>query len=373
MKIRAAVVREKSGPFLMEEIDLDDPRDDEVVVRIVASGLCHTDLVARDQYMPITLPAVLGHEGAGVVEKVGARVKKVAPGDHVVSSYLSCGSCSSCLSGQPTYCLNFFPCNFSGSRTDGSITMSKDGQPVHGSFFTQSSFASHALMMERNVVRVSKDVPLEKLAPLGCGIQTGAGGVMNSLKVKPGSSIAIFGTGSVGLSAIMAARVVGSTTIIAVDVNSERLNTAKELGATHLVNSSQTNPVEEIRRITGNGAHYSLECTGIPDVLSQSLDCLALTGVAGLIGVAPFGARVSLDCQNILNGRTVRGIVEGDSIPDIFIPRLIEPLYTRAFPLRQNVEVLSFRPDQRGCRGFGKGKGRQGGCPSVTASCETTV
>jgi aryl-alcohol dehydrogenase len=342
MKIKAAVVREKSGPFVMEEIELDEPRDDEVVVRIVASGLCHTDFVARDQYMPVPLPAVFGHEGAGVVEKVGSRVKKVAPGDHVVSSYLSCGTCSSCLSGQPTYCLNFFPCNFSGSRMDGSRTMSKDGQTVHGSFLGQSSFASHALITERNLVRVSKDVPLEKLAPLGCGVQTGAGGVMNSLKVRPGSSIAVFGVGSVGLSAIMAARVVGSTTIVAVDVNPERLNTAKELGATHLVNSSQTNPVEEIQRITGNGANYSLECTGIPDVLSQSLDCLALTGVCGLIGVAPFGSRVSLDCQNILNGRTVRGIVEGDSIPDVFIPQLIE-LYTQGrFPFDKMLKFYPF-------------------------------
>lgn len=342
MKIKAAVVREKSGPFVIEEIELDEPRDDEVVVRIVASGLCHTDLVARDQYMPIPLPGVFGHEGAGVVEKVGSRVKKVAPGDHVVSSYLSCGTCSSCLSGQPTYCLNFFPCNFSGSRPDGSSTMHKGGQTVHGSFLGQSSFASHALMTERNLVRVSKDVSLDKLAPLGCGVQTGAGGVMNSLKVRSGSSIAVFGVGSVGLSAIMAARVVGSTTIVAVDVNPERLNTAKELGATHLVDSSRTNPVEEIQRITGNGAHYSLECTGIPDVLSQALDCLAVTGVCGLIGVAPFGSRVSLDCQNILNGRTVRGIVEGDSIPDVFIPQLID-LYTQGrFPFDRMLKFYPF-------------------------------
>ena len=344
MKIKAAVVREKSGPFLIEEVELDEPRDDEVLVRIIASGLCHTDLVARDQFMPVPLPGVFGHEGAGVVEKVGSRVRKVAPGDHVVSSYLPCGSCSSCLSGQPTYCLNFFPCNFSGARADGSVTMSKDGQTVHGSFFGQSSFASHALMTERNVVRVSKDVPLEKLAPLGCGVQTGAGGVMNSLKVRPGTSIAVFGAGSVGLSAIMAARVVGSTTIIAVDVHPERLNTARELGATHFLNAARTNPVEEIRKITGNGALYSLECTGIPDVLSQSLDCLALTGVCGLIGVAPFGARVSLDCQNILNGRTVRGIVEGDSIPDIFIPRLISLYMQGRFPFDK---MLTFYPFDR--------------------------
>ncbi len=341
MKIHAAIVREKSGPFVVEEVNLEDPRDDEVVVKMVASGLCHTDLVAREQYMPFPLPAVLGHEGAGVVEKVGSRVKKVVPGDHVVSSYLSCGTCSSCASGQPAYCLNFFPCNFSGTRLDGSATMTRDGQTIHGAFLGQSSFASHALITERNLVRVRKDVPLEKLAPLGCGVQTGAGGVMNSLKVKAGSSIAVFGIGSVGLSAVLAARVVGSTTIIAVDVNEERLALAKSLGATHAVNAGITKPVEEIQKITGGGANYSLECTGIPDVLSQALDCLALTGVCGLIGVAPFGSRVSLDCQNILNGRTVRGIVEGDSIPEIFIPQLIDLYIQGRFPFDR---MISFYP-----------------------------
>jgi aryl-alcohol dehydrogenase len=342
MKVQAAVVRKKSGPFVLEEVDLDEPREDEVLVRIVASGLCHTDLVARDQYMPVPLPAVLGHEGAGIVERVGGRVKTVAPGDHVVSSYLSCGTCSSCLGGQPTYCLNFFPCNISGARLDGTTTMNKKGHVVHGSFFGQSSFATHALMTERNLVRVSKDAPLEKLAPLGCGVQTGAGGVMNSLKVTAGSSIAVFGMGSVGLSAVLAARVVGSTTIIAVDVNSGRLETAAQLGATHVVNGSVVDPVEEVRRITGGGANYSLECTGIPQVLSQGLDCLTLTGVCGLIGVAPFGSRVSLDCQNILNGRTIRGIVEGDSIPQVFIPQLIDLYMQGRFPFDKIVKLYPF-------------------------------
>jgi aryl-alcohol dehydrogenase len=356
MKIKAAVVREKSGKFLIEEIDLDNPRDDEVIVRMTASGICHTDLVAREQYLPFPLPAVLGHEGAGVVEKVGAKVKKVAQGDHVVTSYLSCGTCSSCVRGMTANCLSFFPCNFSGSRLDGSPTMSKDGQAVFGSFFGQSSFATHALIGERNIVKVSKELSLEKLAPLGCGIQTGAGGVINSLQVKPASSIAVFGMGSVGLSAILAAVVVGSTTIIAVDVNENRLKIAKELGATHTINSHQTNPVEEIQQITGGGALYSLECTGIPDVLSQALDCLAYTGVAGLIGVAPFGSRVSLDCQSILNGRTIKGIVEGDSNPDVFIPQLIDLYIKGRFPFDRIITFYPFDQINQAAEDSEKGK-----------------
>lgn len=356
MKIKAAVVREKSGPFLIEEIELDDPRENEVLVRIVASGLCHTDLVARDQYMPIPLPGVFGHEGAGVVEKIGSRVTKVIPGDHVVSTYLSCGTCSSCLNGQPANCLDFFPCNFSGSRTDGSQTMKKDGEIIFGSFFGQSSFASHALISERNLVKVNKALPLEKLAPLGCGIQTGAGGVINSLRVKPGTSIAVFGMGSVGLSAIMASYAVGSTTIIAVDMVEDRLKLAKELGATHIINSKEANPVEEVQKITGGGVLYSLECTGVPDVLSQALDCLAYTGIAGLIGVAPFGSRVSLDCQNILNGRTIKGIVEGDSNPDIFIPQLLELYRQSRFPFDRLITFYTLDQINEAAEDSEKGK-----------------
>ena len=342
MKITAAVVREKSGPFVIEELELDDPRGDEVLVRMAGSGLCHTDLVARDGFMPIPNPAVLGHEGAGVVEKVGSRVTKVKPGDHVVMSFRSCGACTSCVRGLPANCLDFFKLNFAGVRADGTPTMKKDGKTVHAAFFSQSSFASHALAAERNVVKVDNDVPLELLGPLGCGVQTGAGGIINSLRARAGSSVAIFGAGSVGLSAIMAAVAVGCTTVIAVDINGERLEMAQKLGATHVVDSGQADPVEAIQRVTGGGVQYSLECTGLPKVFRQSVDALAMTGVCGLIGVAPFGAEVSLNMQTVLNGRTVRGIVEGDSIPDIFIPQLIELYKQGRFPFDRMIKFYPF-------------------------------
>jgi aryl-alcohol dehydrogenase len=356
MKIKAAVVREKSGPFLIEELDLDDPMENEVIVRIVGAGLCHTDLVAREQYLPFPLPAVLGHEGAGVVEKVGSRVKKVVPGDHVALSYLSCGACPSCVKGVPAHCLNFLGSNFAGVRPDGTTTMHKDGEAIHGAFFGQSSFASHVLANERNVVKVRKDVTLDILGPLGCGFQTGAGGVINSLHPKAGSSIAVFGIGSVGLSAIMAAFACGCTTIIAVDVNEERLKIAKEFGATHIINPDKADPVAEIQKITGPGADYSLECTGIPKVFRQSVDAIAIGGVCGLIGVAPFGSEVSLDMQNMLNGRTVLGIVEGDSNPDIFIPQLIE-LYIRGrFPFDRMIKFYPFDQINQAAEDSEKGK-----------------
>jgi aryl-alcohol dehydrogenase len=340
VRIKAAVVREKSGPFQIEELDLDDPRDNEVLVKIVGCGVCHTDMVARDQYVPAPLPAVFGHEGSGIVEKVGSRVTKVKPGDHVVLSFLTCGTCPACLQGVPSHCPSFLRSNFAGTRPDGSVTLHKDGKPVHGSFFGQSAFASHALASERNLVKVRSDVPLELLGPLGCGVQTGAGGVMNTLRPPVGSSIAVFGAGSVGMSAILAAAAVSCSTIIAVDISIDRLRKALELGATHTINSLELDPVAEIRSITGGvGADYSLECTALPKVFRQAVDCIRVAGTCGLIGVSGPGVDVSLEMATILDARTIKGVVEGDSNPDIFIPQLIE-LYQRGrFPFDQMIRA----------------------------------
>jgi aryl-alcohol dehydrogenase len=288
------------------------------------------------------LPAVFGHEGAGIVERVGARVAKVQPGDHVAMSYLSCGACGPCEKGRPTHCDAFHQSNFMGARLDGSVTMQKGQEAIHGSFFGQSAFASHVLASERNLVKIPNDLPLEIIGPLGCGIQTGAGGVINSLKVRPGSSIAVFGTGSVGVSAIMAAVVCGCTKIIAVDINDDRLGTAKKFGVTHTINSGKVDPVPEIMQITGRGLDYALDCTGVPAVLRKAFDSLAVGGVCGLIGAAPAGAEASLDMHTILNGRTLMGVVEGDSIPDIFIPQLIELYRQGRFPFDRMVTFYPF-------------------------------
>jgi aryl-alcohol dehydrogenase len=250
-KIKAAVIRQQGGPFQIEDLMQDDPRSDEVLVRIVAVGMCHTDMVARDQLYAVPLPVVLGHEGSGVVEQIGSHVKKVAVGDHVVLTYLWCGHCKPCLRGDLTYCEHFYALNFNAAREDGStstFTAGNTPEPVHDHFFGQSSFGTFALVHERNVIKVPHDAPLELLGPLGCGIQTGAGAVINALKVNPGSSFAAFGGGAVGLSAVMAARAAGATTIISADVVPARLTLAMELGATHTINSRETDPVEGRRR-----------------------------------------------------------------------------------------------------------------------------
>jgi len=357
MEIKAAVVFETGGEFSIERLELSDPNDDEVLVRIVGVGICHTDLGARDGHLPIpSPPSVFGHEGAGVVEKVGARVTKVKPGDHVVLAWDYCGACSACKAGKVLYCLNFFLHNFHGARPDGTTTLRKGDQPIHGSFFCQSSFADFALANERNVVKVREDVPLEILAPMGCGVMTGAGAVMNSLRPRPGASIAVFGVGNVGMSAILAAVVCGCTTIIGVDIHADRLEMARELGATHTVNATEVNPVEAIRDITGGGADFSLECVGNPRVLRQAVDVLPRLGVCGLLGVVPPGTEVALDMDLIMNGRTVKGILGGDAIPDLFIPRLIELYSQGRFPFDRLITFYPFDDINQAVEDMEKGR-----------------
>lgn len=360
MEIKAAVVYEQSGNFSIEQLQLSDPKDDEVLVRIAGVGICHTDLAARDLHLPIpperALPGVFGHEGAGIVEKVGIRVTKVKPGDHVALSWDFCGACPSCKSGNEPYCNNLFLYNFNGARPDGTTTLRKGDQVIYGSFFCQSSLANFALANERNIVKVRKDVPLEILGPLGCGIRTGAGAVMNTLRPSPGASIAIFGVGPVGMSAVLAAVVCGCTTIIAVDIIPDRLEKAKDFGATHIVNASETDPVEAIRDITGGGAEYSLECVGNPKVLRQAVDVLPRCGVCGLLGVVPPGTEVSLDMDLIMNGRTVRGILAGDSISDLFIPRLIDLYSQGQFPFDRLITFYPFDDINKAVEDMEKGR-----------------
>lgn len=340
--IKAAVVRQKGGPFQIETLTLEDPRPDEVLVRIVATGMCHTDMVARDQLYDVPLPVVLGHEGAGVVERVGSGVKKVASGDHVVLTYMWCGHCRPCLNGDPTYCANFYALNFGGAREDGSTATHDERGTVHDHFFGQSSFGTFALVHERNTIGVPRTAPLELLGPLGCGIQTGAGAVINALKVSPGSSFAAFGGGAVGLSAVMAARVAGATTIIAVDVVPSRLKLAVEIGATHTVNSRETDPVEAVRKITGGGADFTLESSGRPTVLRQAIDASAIRGTCGIVGAPALGTEATFDVNGVMTtGKTIRGIIEGESVPDLFIPSLVDLYLQGRFPFDKLVKFYT--------------------------------
>ena len=343
MQIKAAISREKGADLSLEMLELEDPRDYEVLVRVVATGVCHTDIVVRDGMLPTPQPVVLGHEGSGVVEKVGKAVTKVAPGDHVVMTFNSCGHCPSCADAEPAYCYEFFPRNFFAVREDGSSGLSQNGNLVHGNFFGQSSFASHALCHQRNVVKVPRDVSLELLGPLACGIQTGAGAVLNALKVSAGKTFAVFGTGSVGLSAVMAAKVAGAKIIVAVDTNDERLAFARTVGATHTINPKQENAVEALMGISGAGVDFSLDTTGLSGVIRDAVMSLANRGACGILGASPLGSEISLDEVHFMSGgRRLMGIVEGSSDPDTFIPKLVELYREGNFPFDRMVRFYAF-------------------------------
>ena len=314
MKISAAIAREMHAPLSVETLELDTPRDDEILVRLVAVGICHADAAMRDRHFPVPHPLVLGHEGAGIVERVGANVRKVIPGDHVIMHYDSCGTCPSCVAHVPAYCHQFFAYNFAGRRGDGSLSLRCDSGEIFGNFFGQSSFATYSLCRERNAVKVAKDLPLEILAPIGCGVQTGAGAVINALKVKPGDDLAVFGSGSVGLAAIMAAHICGATRIIAVDINPARLDMARSLGATHVVDARNEDAVAAIKAVTGAGVAFSFDTTGNAAILRQSVDALAPRGISGTVGVPAKENELKLDIVDMMtNGKSFRGIVQGES------------------------------------------------------------
>jgi aryl-alcohol dehydrogenase len=332
MRIQAAVLRPPGGSLNIESLELENPRDDEVLVRLAASGICHTDIDFLDD--GDGPPVVLGHEGAGVVEKAGRSVTAVRPGDHVVLSYQSCGRCPGCRQGHPTACAHFWEANFGFARLDGSNALEKSG--VRGHFFGQSSFATHTLATERNLVPVDKDLPLELLAPLGCGLQTGAGTILNSLQVKPGESLAVLGTGAVGLAAVMAARLAGANPIIGVDQNPRRLKLALELGATGVIDNRREDIATRLKAIAGSGVDYILEITGAPGMSELASELLKPGGTVALIA-SPGGA------ASRSRGRRTLGIIQGDSVPQTFIPKMIALYKAGKFPFDRLVKFYDFK------------------------------
>ena len=332
LEITAAVLRTFGAPFELEQIRIDPPRPGELLVRIVAVGICHADAHVHAGLLPIPLPAVLGHEGAGIVEAVGEGVAKVEPGDHVVLTFASCGLCTGCLCGKPTTCDQSFTLNFSCSRPDGSHALHDAMGSITDRFFAQSSFATYAIATERNVVKVSKEAPLALLGPLGCGVQTGAGSVLNTFQMQAGETIAVFGAGSVGLSAVMAAKLCGAATVIAIDVVPSRLELARELGATHLVNGGER-ALADIREISGPGVHYALDTTGNVSVIRTAIEALRSGGTCGILGSPTSRAELQVDPVDMIrSSKSLRGIVSGDGVPDVLIPRIVALHAAGSFP-----------------------------------------
>jgi len=344
MKTKAAVAVAPNEDLEIRELTLDEPQPNELRVKIIASGVCHTDAIIRDQWYPVPQPVVLGHEGAGIVDHVGSAVSGYKVGDKVVLGPAFCGACQQCLSGHPMYCESFYDQNFGAQRTDGSTAFSTEsGERVGSHFFGQSSFSEYTNVPAHTAVKVPDDAPLEILGPLGCGIMTGAGAILNVLHPKPGSSVVIYGTGAVGMAGMLAAKAAGATTIVMVDIVPERLEFAKELGATHTVNSKDVDPVEAVKEITYGGAEYALDTTGIPQVFSQMTKSLAVQGHGALVGAAKLGTEAPFDIGTLLvSGITISLVIEGDAVPKEFIPRMIALYQEGKFPFDKLTKSYPF-------------------------------
>jgi aryl-alcohol dehydrogenase len=339
MKITAAVLRAGDQPYALEEVELAEPRADEVLVRIVGVGMCHTDVLPRGAATISPPPIVCGHEGAGVVEAVGDEVDGIAVGDHVVLSFESCGACEACRADRPYACEQFWLRNLLGRRADFSTGITDaSGAEIPSRWFGQSSFATHCVATARNVVVVDPSLPIEKLGPLGCGIQTGAGTTMSAdaLDVQPGTSIVVFGAGAVGLSALMGAVVNGATTVIAVDLHQARLDLASELGATHTLLGDDPGLQAKVVELAGGaGCHYAVDTTGNPAVARTAMSCVRLGGRGALVGAAL--DEMSFDTLSV-TGKTVFWVLEGNAKPQTFIPRLLELWQAGRFPFDRLIE-----------------------------------
>lgn len=333
----AAVMRASDGPLVIEDITLNDPGYGEVAVRIAGVGMCHTDFLART---PVAAPPLIpGHEGAGVVEAVGPGVAGLDVGDAVVLSFDSCDHFRNCRAAHPAYCDTFWVRNLSGFQSDRPVTArDTSGNPVGATWFGQSSFADIAVVKARNAIRVDRDLPIHLLGPLSCSILTGAGSVFNVLPVGPGSAIAIYGAGTVGLAAVMAAKVAGASTIVAIDTREERLDLAEKLGATYAFVADEKGVARSIRKAQRGGVQAVLDTTGNPQVIADAVDALAMRGVCGCVGTQL--QPLALNPGQMV-GRTITGILEGDAVPHLLIPRLIGLWQDGRFPFD---ELVTFFP-----------------------------
>jgi S-(hydroxymethyl)glutathione dehydrogenase / alcohol dehydrogenase len=320
--MRAAVLREVGQPLSVEDIEHDEPGPFEVLVRVAAAGLCHSDVRFMEGSYPLPLPAVLGHESAGVVEAVGSSVSHVRPGDHVVT-FLSvfCGSCSYCVSGQSHNCINRAATQ---RRRDQPPRLAKDGEPLH-QFLNLASFAERMLIHENALVKVTEEIPLVKAALLGCGVATGLGAVFNTAGVRPGESVAVIGCGGVGLSAVQAARIAGAGTIIALDRIDRKLALASSLGATHTINVSEGDPVAAVKDLTdGLGVDDAFEAIGNTTTTEMAFAMLRKGGTATLIGLIPVGQKVSIPGVDLIDEKRLQGSNMGSNRFRVDIPRYVQ-------------------------------------------------
>ena len=327
---RALLSRDPAESFTVENIDIDEPRENEILVRMKATGICHTDLVAR-RAGSAQRPVLLGHEGAGVVESVGRSVRGIDPGDHVVLTFRHCGLCGNCRQGRPAYCVDGHALNQFGARADCTSRVTSAGAPVLDGFFGQSSFSEFALTRQDNTVVVDRAIDFAVAAPLGCSVQTGAGAVLNVLKPRAGDTVVVHGAGGVGMAAMLAAITTGAS-VIAVERSNARRELASPLGAHAVIDPESEDASAALLDATDGGATHALDTTGNAEVIR---DAMAALGKGGTLAIVALGRGVlQLDLlDTVLSGRGIRGCLEGDAVPQQFIPALAEMYSAGALPV----------------------------------------
>jgi Zn-dependent alcohol dehydrogenase len=344
--MKAAILYEYNTPLKVEDVTLDDPQGNEILVKLEVTGVCHSDLHFMKGDVPLTTPFVPGHEGAGIVEKVGPNVTTLQPGDHVILMVaFNCGKCRYCYAGRPTLCVENLPIQMMATLPGGVFRLHKGDQNIHH-LFGVACFAEKTVVHERSAIKVREDAPLDVVCTLGCAVGTGLGMSIRTAEIRPGESIAVFGCGGVGLSAIMGAKLAGAGTIIAIDTLDNKLQKAKELGADHVINASQVeDPPAKVSEITGGGADYAVECIGNVNVMLQALGSVGIGGTCILAGMAPLGNTLNLEPWHLLLGKKIMGSTQGDMIPQIDIPRYVDLFMAGKLPIDKLI-TKSYKLDQ---------------------------
>ncbi len=337
LQMQAAVLYGPNKELRVEEVTIDDPQDHEVRVKLAATGLCHSDFHVLRAAVPSPFPIVLGHEGAGIVEKIGEGVTSVKPGDHVILPVIfTCGKCRYCVEGQPALCSEVLPAHLMGTLPGGGKRLHKDNQDLH-IFYSQGSFAEYVVVHERTAVKVRDDVPLEVACLFSCGVTTGLGSVINRAGLRSGETIVVYGCGGVGLSCIMGAKLAGAGKIVAVDVLDNKLELAEELGAEFLINAAKEDPQQRVMQITGGGADYAIESVGNVKTMAQAFGSIHSAGTCVLVGAAPMLDVLGLLPYEFLLGKTLKGSLLGNVRTSLDIPRYVDMYMEGKIPVQKLV------------------------------------